>query len=82
MSERHILVVEDNPTLLMGIQSILEVEGYSVVTATNGVHALQVLEQVQPDLIVADTMMPKMDGYAFYRAVRERPEWTQSPLSF
>ena len=82
MTEGCILVVEDQPTLLTGIQAVLEEEGYAILTATNGVQALRVLEEVRPDLIVADIMMPQMDGYAFYEAVRSRPEWTLIPFVF
>lgn len=78
----RILVVEDNEPLLGAIQATLEVEGYTVYTATDGEKALQVLEETHPDLIVADIMMPNMDGYALYRAVRARPEYVATPFIF
>jgi DNA-binding response OmpR family regulator len=82
MSKQHILVVDDHELLLAGIQDILETEGYTVSTATDGVRALQVMEKVHPDLIVADIMMPRMDGFAFCEAVRTRPEWVPIPFIF
>lgn len=82
MNGKNILVVEDNPSLLAGIRGVLEVEGYDVLTATNGVEALNVLQEYYPHLIVADIMMPQMDGYALYEAVRNRPEWTPIPFVF
>ena len=82
MIEQRILVVEDIPPLLAGIEAVLEAEGYTIFTAGNGLEALEVLESVRPDLIVADIMMPKMDGYALYEAVRNRPEWTPIPFVF
>ncbi len=82
MSGRRILVVEDHKPLLMAIQCILEEEGYTVLTATDGLEALQVMERVCPDVIVADIMMPRMDGYALYEAVRARPEWVPIPFIF
>jgi signal transduction histidine kinase len=78
----RILVVEDNEPLLGAIQATLEVEGYTVYTATDGEKALQVLEETHPDLIVADIMMPNMDGYALYRAVRARSEYVAIPFIF
>lgn len=77
-----ILVVEDHDPIREAIRMILEDEGFCVVTATDGVEALQKMEQTRPDLIVADIMMPRMDGRAFYRAVRERPEWLSIPFIF
>jgi len=82
MRKQHILVVEDHESLLAGIQDILEAEGYVALTATDGVKALRVMEGTCPDLIVADIMMPRMDGYAFYEAVRARPEWVPIPFIF
>jgi len=68
-----ILVVEDNVALLHGIKDLLEREGYQVLTARDGAEALEVMEKTCPDLIIADIMMPRMDGYAFYEAVRGSP---------
>jgi DNA-binding response OmpR family regulator len=82
MNEKHILVVEDDPALLEALQIILEEEGYTVWTATNGVKALQVLKDVRADLIVADIKMPRMDGYAFCEAVRSQPRLTRVPFIF
>ncbi len=82
MSNDRILVVEDYEPLLVGIQDILETEGYTVFTATDGRKALQMMEQACPGLIVADIMMPAMDGYALFEAVRAKPEWTLIPIVF
>jgi len=82
MSEQRVLVVEDHGPLLTAIQGILEAEGYTVYTATDGVEALKLMEETCPDLIVADIMMPRMDGYAFYERVRARPEWVPIPFIF
>jgi len=77
-----ILVVEDNVALLHGIKDLLEREGYQVLTARDGAEALEVMEKTCPDLIIADIMMPRMDGYAFYEAVRGRSEWVTIPFIF
>ncbi len=67
-----------------GIRDILELNGYDVLTATNGSVGLEVLEsQAQPpDLIVSDIMMPRMDGYAFFNAVRAQESWIAIPFIF
>jgi CheY-like chemotaxis protein len=82
MSGQRILVVEDYKPLLAGIRDILEAEGYTILTATDGTQALQIMEDTGADLIVADIMMPRMDGYALYETVRARPEWTSVPIIF
>jgi two-component system sensor histidine kinase/response regulator len=78
----HVLVVEDQPSLRVAIQRYLEANGYAVSTASDGAQGLQVMEEVTPDIIVADIMMPIMDGYEFYHAVRARSEWTSIPFIF
>jgi DNA-binding response OmpR family regulator len=82
MVKNHILVVEDYKPLLVGIRDILETEGYTVFTATDGEQALQIIDEACPNLILADIMMPTMDGYALYEAIRARPEWASVPFVF
>jgi putative two-component system response regulator len=61
---------------------MLELEGYQVHTASNGQEALGVMQIVTPDLILSDIAMPEMDGYTFFRMVREKPEWVVIPIIF
>jgi two-component system sensor histidine kinase/response regulator len=82
MTHKTILVVEDNPTMAEGICDALEMEGYATIRTSNGVEALARLEENHVDLILADIMMPLMDGYDFYRKVRECPEWMAIPFVF
>lgn len=82
MSEQRILVVEDHPSLLFGIREILDAEGFTVFTASDGMQALEVMEEANPDLILADILMPRMNGYAFYEMVHARPEWQEIPFIF
>lgn len=72
--KKRILAVEDHDLLLSAIRDILEVEGYEVRTATDGVDALDKLQTFRPDLIIADISMPRMDGYEFFDAVHANPE--------
>ena len=82
MGEKCILVVDDRGTLLAAIREILEMEGYTVLIALDGTQALQVMKEVRPDLIVADILMPRMDGYTLYETIRARPEWASIPFIF
>jgi len=79
---KRILVVEDHDLLLLAIRDILEVEGYEVITGVDGLDGLEKMKEFPPDLIVADISMPRMDGYQFFEAVRERPEWVLIPFIF
>ena len=82
MAHERILLVEDNETLRTGLREILEQESYQVDEAGNGVEALRRMEISPPDLILADIVMPEMDGYAFFEAVRKRQEWVSIPFIF
>lgn len=82
MSGQHILVVEDHKPMSRAIKGILESEGYTVTTATDGVEALDAMDEVRPDLILADIMMPRMDGYTLYERIRACAEWVPIPFVF
>jgi CheY-like chemotaxis protein len=82
MRKQRILIAEDHKPLLIGIQQILETAGYIVLTASDGLEALQILEHTRPDVILADIMMPTLDGYALFEQVRSKPEWADIPVIF
>ncbi len=67
----NILVVDDDKNTRLLLRAVLEGEGYAVFTAENGVDALAVLDREYIDLCVLDVMMPKMDGYAFTKELRQ-----------
>lgn len=77
-----ILVAEDDPSMREGICDTLELEGYQVRAAANGQEALAAMQEMTPDLIISDIMMPEMDGYQFYQAVREQEVWLSIPFIF
>lgn len=66
-----ILLVEDDQNLLQVLNYNLTKEGYNVVTAIDGVEALEVARKCMPDLIILDIMLPKMDGFAVCRILRK-----------
>jgi len=82
MSEATILLVEDNIVLRDGIQTLLERAKYTVIPAGHGIEGLLKMEGNTPDLILADIVMPEMDGFQFCEAVRSRPEWVSIPFIF
>ncbi len=75
-----ILVVEDEFGAADVLMAALEDEGYRVVLAANGRQALDRIGEAQPDLIVADYMMPIMDGAAMGQALREDPAYRTLPI--
>jgi two-component system, sensor histidine kinase and response regulator len=85
MPKATLLVVEDEPNLLLGIRDILELDDYQVMTAHDGREALQVLENADehiPDLIVSDIMMPHLNGLEFLQEVRKKEDWVRIPFIF
>ena len=72
MADRPILVVDDDPAILATVTEALDLEGYPVVTATNGAEALDEIARHRPSLVLLDMRMPVLDGWGFMRAVRER----------
>jgi excisionase family DNA binding protein len=67
-----VLIVDDDERLREYIRVNLEMEGYSVREAASGEEGLAVLEEISPDLILLDVMMPKVDGWEMLRRVQER----------
>ena len=71
---RRILLVEDDPKTREMVALYLQREGYDVATAEDGVRALEVAKEREPHLVVLDLMLPRMDGLAVCRALRESPQ--------
>ena len=67
---KTILVAEDSPTVLMMIKSAVSGAGYEVITATDGMDALNKARTQNPDLIVLDCILPKLDGYNICRMLK------------
>ncbi|QKJ30886.1 response regulator transcription factor [Mucilaginibacter mali] len=80
--KQKILIVDDEPDILELIEYNLKKEGYQVYTARNGQEAVAEAKKVQPDLIVLDIMMPKMDGIEACRIMRTMPEFKTTFMVF
>lgn len=79
---KKLLLVDDDPNLILLVKDYLEFRGYEVITAGNGKEALEVMDNFTPDLIICDVMMPEMDGYSFVEKVRENPDVSWIPVMF
>ena len=75
-----ILLLEDDKNLRETLVDIFEIQGFEVVTATNGVEALTFLDEVAPNLIVSDVMMPEMDGFEFLKRIKKNPQMENTPV--
>lgn len=84
-SRGTILVIEDDHDIRVSVRNVLEDEGYTVITVTNGRSALDVLERAAavgdlPRLIILDLMLPVMDGWHFADRLREDPQLGSLPI--
>jgi len=79
---KRLLLIDDDPNLILLVKDYLEFQGYQVITAENGREALDVLEQDIPDMIICDVMMPEMDGYGLVQHVRDNPTTSSIPVLF
>lgn len=79
---KRLLLIDDDPNLILLVKDYLEFRGYEVITAENGREALEVLEQEIPDMIICDVMMPEMDGYQFVNQVRQDERTSWIPILF
>ncbi len=82
MPAQKILLVDDEPDILELIKYNLEREGYDVSTASNGARAVEIAEQILPDLILLDVMMPEMDGMETCVEMRRRPRLKETLIAF
>ena len=71
---KEILIVDDEPSIVVPIQFLMEQQGYSVIVAENGHDALDLIYKYKPDLILLDIMLPGIDGYEVCEIVRLNPK--------
>lgn len=79
MSDK-ILVVDDNQDAIAILEAVLRGAGYPVVSAKDGLEAMQKITTEDPSLILLDVMMPKMDGYEVCRTVKSDPKLSHIPI--
>jgi signal transduction histidine kinase/DNA-binding response OmpR family regulator len=76
----QVLVVDDEPADRKLLADLLAAEGGQVWTAGDGKEAVERLEEVRPDLVILDLIMPEMDGFGVVEAIRGRPDWKDVPI--
>lgn len=76
----QVLVVEDDPDSADMLRQMVESFGATVLLAANGEEALAAIEQLRPDLILSDILMPSVDGYQLMNALRDQPHLSRIPV--
>jgi DNA-binding NarL/FixJ family response regulator len=79
---KKILVIEDEPEMRRNIRTILELEHFNVVAASNGRDGLALARAELPDLVLCDVMMPELDGYQVLQGLREEKNTANLPFIF
>ena len=73
--QASILIVDDEPNILLSLQFVMKKAGYEVRTATDGEQALGEMTRAKPDLVLLDVMMPRLDGFTVCQKIKATPEW-------
>ena len=77
---KKILVIEDEATLQKALNEILSKEGYEVVSSLDGLRGLELAQKENPDLILLDIILPKMDGFEVLRRIKENDKISKIPV--
>lgn len=80
--EKIVLVVDDERDIVFFLQAVLEDHGFRVMTALNGLEAIEKMRQQKPDLISLDLIMPGKSGIRFFHELRKNKEWSKIPVLF
>jgi DNA-binding response OmpR family regulator len=79
---KEILIVDDEPDVVVPIQFLMEQQGYRVMTAERGEDALDLIYQYKPDLVLLDIMLPGIDGYEVCEIIRLNPDFRDVKIIF
>lgn len=82
MSTYKVLVVDDDPYILMSLEFLMKKSGYEVLIARNGTEALEHINEQQPHLVLLDIMMPDVDGYQICTYVKNNPSLSATKIIF
>ncbi len=79
---KRVLLVDDEPNILLAIEFLLKKEGYTIQKAFGGQQALDVAASFRPDIIVLDVMMPELDGFEVAQRIRNTPDMEDVHIVF
>jgi two-component system, OmpR family, alkaline phosphatase synthesis response regulator PhoP len=79
---RKILIVDDEPNIVVPLEFLMEQKGYEVMIAQSGEECLEIISKHRPDLLLLDIMLPGIDGFEVCEIVRLKPEWKHIKIIF
>lgn len=79
---KTVLIVDDEPNIVVPIEFLMEQNGYSVLVAGSGEEALEIIAKYEPDLVLLDIMLPGVNGYEVCEIIRLNPEWQEMKIIF
>jgi DNA-binding response OmpR family regulator len=82
MSQKKVLIVDDEPAILMSLEFLLRKNNYKVFVARNGTEAQEVAHAELPDVVVLDIMMPDVDGYQVCTFIKTHPQLADTKVIF
>ncbi|MEW8027616.1 MAG: response regulator [Candidatus Thiodiazotropha sp.] len=77
---KTILIVDDEPNIVLSVEYLMKREGYQVMTASDGQVAMEVIADTRPDLLILDVMMPRKNGFEVCREIRADPALSGLPI--
>lgn len=77
-----VLIVDDEPSILLSLDFLMKKEGYEVFVARNGTEALESITENAPQLVLLDIMMPDVDGYEICSQIKQNPEKKDTKVIF
>ena len=80
--KKKVLIVDDEPNIIVPLQFLMEQNGYEVIVAATGEEAMAALAANQPDLILLDIMLPGIDGYQVCQTIRAESRWQDIKIIF
>lgn len=80
--ELKVLIVEDEPSILLSLEFLMKKEGYRVFIARDGEEAFDILKDIKPNIVLLDIMMPKVDGYEVCKFIKNGGEFNGTKVIF
>jgi DNA-binding response OmpR family regulator len=77
---KRVLVVDDEPNIVMSLRFLMEREGFEVEVASSGQEAVAALDRAPADLVLLDVMMPELDGFEVCQRIRSQPAWRATKI--
>jgi DNA-binding response OmpR family regulator len=80
MPHKKILIVDDEPNIVISLEFLMQQSGYEVAIARNGEEALEKIASFEPDLVLLDIMLPLLNGFEVCQRMRENPQWNRTKV--